>query len=98
MGGGSESSASPSEAALAEDFAPILLPEIAPTTKPRSPGTGGDRLLSVNEVARRLDVCSATVYKLCARGMLPHMRVLNAVRISPHDLEGFIASRCRSRS
>jgi hypothetical protein len=31
------------------------------------------------------------VYALCARGELPHVRILNAIRIAPADLDAFIA-------
>jgi excisionase family DNA binding protein len=53
----------------------------------------GVALLSVSEVARRLGVCSATVYALCARGALRHVRVLNAIRVAPRDLEAFVERR-----
>ena len=60
--------------------------------------TGGrdapDRLLSVKQVAERLSVTTATVYGLCAAGRLPHVRILNVIRIAPSDLAAFIAS-CR---
>jgi excisionase family DNA binding protein len=39
-------------------------------------------MLTVREVARLLRVSTATVYKLCARGELAHVRVLNSIRIS----------------
>jgi excisionase family DNA binding protein len=39
------------------------------------------RLLTVREAARLLWVSPATVYKLCARGELAHVRVLNVIRI-----------------
>ncbi len=51
------------------------------------------RLLTVREVADRLAVCTATIYALCARGEIRHMRVSNAIRIHPDDLEAFIAGR-----
>ena len=38
-------------------------------------------LLTVREAARVLRVSRATVYKLCARGELGHVRVLNSIRI-----------------
>lgn len=39
------------------------------------------RMLTVREVARILRVSTATVYKLCTRGELGHVRVLNSIRI-----------------
>jgi len=47
-------------------------------------------LLSVREVARRLGVSTALVYRLCERGELRHVRVSNAIRISPADLAAFL--------
>jgi excisionase family DNA binding protein len=38
-------------------------------------------LLTVREAARVLRVSTATVYKLCTRGELAHVRVLNRIRI-----------------
>jgi predicted DNA-binding transcriptional regulator AlpA len=50
-------------------------------------------LLSVRQVAGKLGVCTATVYALCARGALPHVRVLNAIRVAPGGLEAFVEGR-----
>jgi excisionase family DNA binding protein len=50
-------------------------------------------LLTVREVAARLSVCTATVYALCERVELPHLRVSNAIRVVPSDLAAFIAMR-----
>jgi len=50
-----------------------------------------NHLLSVREVAARLGVSTATVYKLCEQGELPYVRVSNAIRITPADLVDFIA-------
>ena len=47
----------------------------------------------MSEVARALRVCSATVFKLCARGQLEHVRVLNSVRVHPESLAVFLATR-----
>jgi len=44
-------------------------------------------LLTVREVARLLNVSTATVYKLCAQGALAHVRVANAIRVRPRALE-----------
>lgn len=56
---------------------------------------GAEHLLNVRTVARRLGVSTATVYVLCERGELAHVRVSNAIRIAPADLAAFIA-RARS--
>ena len=56
----------------------------------RSIEGGKSKLLSVKEAASRLGVCTATVYSLCERGELAHIRVLNAVRIAPSDLAAFV--------
>jgi excisionase family DNA binding protein len=47
-------------------------------------------LLTVREAARLLRVSTATVYKLCARGELAHVRVLNVIRIP----SGAVGSTC----
>ena len=54
---------------------------------------GRDRLLKVAEVAENLGVCNATVYRLCDTGELPHVWIVNTIRIRPRDLEGFVAAR-----
>jgi excisionase family DNA binding protein len=42
-----------------------------------------DCLLTVAEVARRLRVSKATVYKLVAKGRLAHVRIGNSIRFLP---------------
>jgi excisionase family DNA binding protein len=42
---------------------------------------GLERLLTVREVAAQVGVCTATVYKWAAVGVLPHVRILNVVRV-----------------
>jgi excisionase family DNA binding protein len=42
-------------------------------------------------VARRLSVSTATVYRLCERGELRHIRVSNAIRIAHADLAAFLS-------
>jgi excisionase family DNA binding protein len=54
-------------------------------------------LLSVRQVAGRFGVCTATVYALCSRGALPHVRVLNAIRVGQGDLEEFVEARQSKR-
>ena len=72
---------------------------VARRRKPRrrlrtAPTAIPDRLLSVKQVAERLSVTTATVYGLCAAGRLPHVRILNVIRIAQSDLATFITS-CR---
>lgn len=52
-------------------------------------------LLSVRDVATALAVSTATVYGLCESGKLPHVRVLNVIRVRREDLQGFIAAGVR---
>jgi excisionase family DNA binding protein len=47
----------------------------------------GERLWTVREVAARLGVCTSTIYKLCAQGRLAHVRVANAIRVPPIEVE-----------
>jgi len=54
---------------------------------------GAGRLLTVREAAERLAVSTATLYALCDRGELPHVRVSNAIRIAPADLAAFLAGQ-----
>jgi excisionase family DNA binding protein len=48
------------------------------------------RLLKVREVAERLGVSTATVYALCKRGALRHVRVANAIRVPEAALLAFL--------
>ncbi|NNC21166.1 helix-turn-helix domain-containing protein [Corallococcus exiguus] len=50
--------------------------------------SGVVRLLTVREVAERLSICTATVYRLCE---LPHVWVSNAIRVRPADVDAFLA-------
>jgi len=59
---------------------------------------GESRMLGVREVAERLRVCTATVYKLCASGALEHVRVVNSIRVREHALAAFVAASSRSRN
>ena len=59
---------------------------------------GRGRLLRVAEVAEQLGICNATVYRLCERGELPHLRVVNSIRVRPKDLEEYLAGGPRSPS
>ncbi|MBI5524923.1 MAG: helix-turn-helix domain-containing protein [Deltaproteobacteria bacterium] len=50
-------------------------------------------LLKVGDVAARLGVCNATVYSWCSEGLLPHIRVVNVIRVTPEDLQAFLSGR-----
>ena len=74
---------------------------VAPGTAPRvrtTPTTadlvsywGGQyRLLRVREGAEQLGACNASVYRLVENGELPHVRIVNSIRIRPDDLEAFL--------
>jgi len=56
--------------------------------------------LLANLVPRRLShplaVSTATVYALCERGQLRHVRISNAIRVEPAEIESFVA-RSRGR-
>jgi excisionase family DNA binding protein len=51
---------------------------------------GADDLLSVREVAERLGVSTASVYKLCDRSELAHVRVGNTIRFTPAAVAFFV--------
>lgn len=54
-----------------------------------------DQLLTVRDVAERLRVPTATVYKLVERSELVHVRVSNAIRFERTDFERFLAAAGR---
>jgi len=69
---------------LPQDFGPPVV---------RTPMAGPVRigsLLTVKQVAAKLGVSAATVYGLCERRELHHVRVANAIRVSPDALEAFV--------
>jgi excisionase family DNA binding protein len=49
-------------------------------------------LLTVRDVAERLRLCTATVYRMCERGELAHVRVSNAIRV-PEAALGILLGR-----
>jgi excisionase family DNA binding protein len=73
--------------------APVVRVLVAPRAQLHAIQGGAGRLLTVREVADRLAVSTATVYALCERGELAHVRISNAIRIEPTGLEAFISTR-----
>jgi len=55
------------------------------------PAPPAEELLRVREVAQRLKVCTATVYKLAHSGALPFLRVLGSLRFRESDLQRFVS-------
>ncbi len=53
---------------------------------------GGDRLLTVSEVAGALRVSNMTVYRLVRTGQLPAIRVGKNYRIRQADLDSYLQS------
>jgi excisionase family DNA binding protein len=70
----------PPEATIRRDFASPLLPDFSTS-------------LTVKEVATRLRVCTATIYRLCTAGELPHFRVGATIRIREEDLRAFCCTQ-----
>jgi len=52
-------------------------------------------LLTARQVADRLRICTATVYRLCERGELGYVRISNAVRVPEAALRAFMESTRR---
>ena len=51
---------------------------------------GREHLLTLREVAAKLQISTATAYKLVAQKHLVHIRVSNAIRVARADLEAFV--------
>jgi len=75
----------------------LTTPHGAPVVRKFEGPGSTSRLLTVRDVAERLAVCTATVYALCERREIRHLRISNAIRVHPDDLEVFIAGK-RSRA
>jgi len=49
--------------------------------------------MTVPQVAKRLGICRSTVYQLCERGELRHVRVSNAIRVPVTALAEYVGQR-----
>ena len=66
----------------------------APVVRRIGPDPGPhERLLTVREVAARLGVCTALIYRLCARDELAVLRIGGALRFYPKSIESFVARK-----
>jgi excisionase family DNA binding protein len=83
-----------------KDFVTRLLPDSrAPTIPDLWALDGGrDRLMTVKQVAAHLNVGAWAVYRLCESGELPHVRIVNSIRVRPADLRTFVDGRRRLAS
>ena len=78
----------PEQFLLGDSATPLLRDE-------RAGASDAGPLLTVRDVARRLGVSTATVYKLCASGQLPHVRVLNVLRVATSAVRAFVNESTR---
>ena len=69
----------PPEATFSKNFASPSLPDFSTS-------------LTVKEVAARLQVCTAKVYRLCTTSELRHFRVGASIRIREEELRAFCCS------
>ena len=51
------------------------------------------QLLRPDEVAKALNITVDSVYKWCARGLLPHYRLEKCIRFKLEDVQEFLAQR-----
>src|SRR5215472_9430960 len=80
-------------APFSQNFAASLLLGQKSSAPEPLPVGDAERLLTVKQVAKRLQVSTATVYKLCEKGEFAHVRILNSLRVAPADLSDFIGRR-----
>src|SRR3954470_15404538 len=80
------SSVQPSQriAGFSRNFAANLLPDFS---------GGVEQLITVRQVAKLVGVCSATVYKWAALGVLPHVRIVNVIRVRREDLNRLLSGQ-----
>jgi len=80
-------------APFSQNFAANLLLSQASSATQLVSVTESESLLTVRQVAKFLQVCNASVYKLCEKRELVYVRILNSIRIAPADLSDLIRQR-----
>ncbi len=58
----------------------------------------GDELPNIKGIATTLKVCTATVYKIVDLDELPHIRVLDSVRVRRADLAAYTKQTSRGKT
>ena len=90
-------SGDPTEVPLRTDFAGKHYPGTTQETASRRGPRGGaplpSKLLKVRDVAGILQVSTATIYVLCERGELPHVRVGNGIRFEKTGLAAYLSKQ-----
>jgi excisionase family DNA binding protein len=81
---------SPDPGSQATPLNPFVPKDLA---TPLLPASADRPLLTVREVATALGVCTATVYRICDKGELRHVRLLHAIRVAGSDLDAFIRKK-----
>ncbi len=81
---------------IPENFAAPVLPGSQLTPGLRSVAESASALISPQEAAQRLGVGRATIYNLCKRGLLPHVRVGSSVRLALSDIIAALAQLQRA--
>jgi excisionase family DNA binding protein len=78
------------------EFGPISRPPVTLELQTRCvKSVPAERLLTVRQVADRLGVSKAMVYRLCGEGKLLHVRVSNAIRVAPEALDRLVGHAAR---
>ena len=81
----------PARPADHENFAAPVLPSSMLAPGLRGVAESAPTLISPQEAARRLGLCRATIYKLCKRGVLPHIRIGSSLRLALSDVIALLA-------
>ena len=57
-----------------------------------------NKLITIDDVGKRLGVCHTTVYRLAANGFLPRIKVGSATRFREEDVAAFIEQQTQDSS
>ena len=54
---------------------------------------GKKEALRVAEVARILDVSIKKIYRMAAKGQIPHLKISSSIRFDPHEIAAWLRSQ-----